>query len=78
VPDITGGKATSLDLADGGVLFAQFDAIGPAKQWAEPLRVPDIREPEPGIDQNQPRFGLDQQAMADDRGGLQDRAEPVP
>jgi hypothetical protein len=71
---IRSGEPELLELAQGGIGFSQPDTVGKPEEPAEPPRLRDVAQSEPGIDQDEPDFGLDQQTMADDLGGPEDRS----
>jgi hypothetical protein len=48
------------------------------KRGVQSSRLRHVARAEPGIDKHEPDFGLDQQAMADDLGGSENRAMTVP
>jgi hypothetical protein len=78
VANIARRETEVFDLPQSGIRVAQPDTIGKSKKRAEPSRLRHVAHAEPGVDEHQPDFGLDQQAMADDRGGSENRAMSVP
>ena|SRR5690242_18506496 len=63
VAHIFGLEAQRLELTQRGRPFVQSDAVGDPEKPAEPPRLPDILQSEPGIDEDEPDLGLDQQTM---------------
>ncbi len=78
VANIGGRETEVFDLSQSGIRLAQPDTIGNSKKRAEPSRLRHVAHAEPGVDEHQPDFGLDQQAMANDLGGSENRVMPVP
>ena len=77
VAHIGSAEAQLFDLPQRGIGLAQPDAIGNAEKRAEPSRLRHVAHTEPGVDEHEPGFGFDQQAMAYDLGRSENRAMTV-
>jgi hypothetical protein len=75
---IGGSEPKTSDLPQSGIGLAQLNAVGGADERVKAARVHDILEAEPGVDEHEPDFGLNQKAVADEFGRPQHRALAVP
>jgi hypothetical protein len=78
VAHIGSSEAQLFDLLQSGCGSAQPDAIGYPEKRTDPSRLRHVAHAEPGVDEHEPGFGFDQQAMAYDLGGSENRAMTIP
>ena len=75
VTHVRRGPAEPLDLPDGRHLLAKVGAQECQEQATQAcLRIAHVLQPEPGVDQDQPLLGFDQQAMAAQASAAEDAA----
>ncbi|MGY4320227.1 hypothetical protein ACVWW1_009554 [Bradyrhizobium sp. JR3.5] len=77
MPHIVGREAECLHLADGRLGRIEPRRRLPHPFAAEPRRVADVVKADTGVDQHQAVIALDQQAVTDHPGALEDAAAAV-